>query len=184
MEPSILSDKQLFVLSNAHQQNVFYIKTQDMSLDDDDDGTLTNKGTLGCQSVDLDEDQAANSPFTCVVGSSDKDVDSLLHKVFDVSSFYKGGRPVCSFRTKDSSDEFRKSLSVRPDYMVDVSVILHDSSSGTEFQSPVKINMKFTPDVFLAATQLTLSKNQPSATIDVIGSSSRLTSLKVCLLSM
>lgn len=178
VEPSIATDEQLLFLSNAHQQNVFYIKTREISLGDDD--TRNNAGSLGCGFVNLYGDQAAKTPFTCTVSSVDNEVNNLLYKTFHVSSTYKDGRPVCVFETKDSSDEFRRKLSVRDDLMVDVSIVLRDSSSGTEQRSPVKTHIRFTPDVYLPKAQVVLTKDQPSTTIDVLGSSSQLTSLKVC----
>ena len=158
MEPSLIIDHQYLFLTNAHQKKIFPINSPQPT-------TTTSTTSL-------------NSPFKCLLTSSNME-EGDSEDIFEVTSSYVNGQPSCVILTKDLNDIEKKRISVTNDRLLDLSVVLTDRVSRTEWKSQRNTQLRFTADIFVTKGELLLTKDQPFRTIDLFGSNSQLTSLKV-----
>ena len=195
VEPTLVVDRQYLFLTNAHREKIFQINTLAPPTSDALFTARTTKPTSRSCHFTSEElsDGEQRAPFTCLLSSSS--TNSALEEndnvfsvagIFETQVSYLNGQPHCVISTKELSVADRKRLSVTNDRMLELSVVLTDRISRTEWrarqQGRSATQLRFTADVFVSTSELVLSKSQPFNTVDVFGSNSQLTSLKVCFL--
>lgn len=195
VEPSLVVDRQYLFITNAHQEKIFQINTVvPPSTDALFTASTTTTTATGACSMTASEELAGGeqllAPFTCLLSVSttnsaveENDNVFSVASVFNARAKYVNGQPACVISTKELDSAERKRLSVTNDRMLDLSVVLTDRVSRTEWrarhQGMSATQLRFTADVFVTTRELVLSKSQPFKTVDVFGSNSQLTSLKV-----
>ena len=185
MEPGLIIDRQYLFVTNAHQEKVFQINTFSPPSTDTlfTTSTTVEGRARACLEKSISDEEQLHAPFTCLLSASttheESDNTFSVGDVFKASASYINGQPTCVITTKDLTSAERKRLSVASDRILDLSVVLTDRISHTEWRAQRSTQLRFTADVFVATGELVLTKSQPFKTVDVFGSNSQLSSLKV-----
>ena len=162
--PSIDDDKFLFI-SNAKKRKYFQV-------------SLTGSQTPNkCPSSILTEKSTVHIPFVCLAQWTDNDEGIAVEDIFNIQAVYVSGKPSCSFDTRKLSNTREKLVSLI-DRTMSLSVALVDRTLHNDFTS-ASMNVRFVPHIFIEKTSMVLNGQQTSQIIDVFGSYSQLSGLKV-----
>ena len=165
-KPSIVDTDYLFI-SNAHKNKMFYISS--------DETPSSNNRHCG-ESLTYAEQNTP--PFTCIASWADGNDDIAINDIFDVRPTYDDFKPVCKFLPKELSTSNAKILSIL-DRTISLLVNLADKKSNVNWESEL-VHIRFIPNIFVDEATLSLSRSQTTQSIDVFGSESQLSGLKVC----
>jgi len=159
--PTVIEDEGLLLLSNAlHEKHIFLHLS-------DQQASFTKSSATSIQ-----------TPFFCLSKWSSSDAPMKVESLFDIQSKYINGRPACVFTTLSLSAKDKKLIALH-DYNLMLSILLIDKSTNVEYMSPTVTALRFIPDVFIETTQLRYTSKDDSETVNIYGSFSQLSSLKV-----
>ena len=115
-------------------------------------------------------------PFRCEAQWSDGGA-ILLNDVFDVQSTYVHGRPACLFKAKDMTDQRLKQISTA-DRNILLKAVLYDKGTNSEYPSSTA-TIRFIPQVYVEQRELNFNANLMSQVVEIQGSLSQLSGIKV-----
>lgn len=116
-------------------------------------------------------------PFRCEAQWSDNGGGILLDDVFDVQSTYIHGRSACLFKAKDVTNQQLKQISTA-DRNILLKAVLHDKGTNLEHPSST-VTVRFIPQVYVEQRELNFNPNVMSLVVEVQGSLSQLSGIKV-----
>lgn len=173
-DPSIIEDEDYLLLTNGQHIKHFFI-----ALDADAEKYSKCNQASSSNSVSSSD---LSIPFSCEATWLEH--DSLgIDDVFHLDSAYVDGRPSCAFTTRDLSPERRKAVS-STERTLALSVRLTDHNSHVEYNSHRSSHIRFIPNAFITTRKMTLGKGQLTDSVDVYGSESQLSVLKVSEMSL
>ena len=116
-------------------------------------------------------------PFRCEAQWSDNGGGILLDDVFDVQSTYIHGRSACLFKAKDVTNQRLKQISTA-DRNILLKAVLYDKGTNLEHPSST-VTVRFIPQVYVEQRELNFNPNVMSLVVEVQGSLSQLSGIKV-----
>ena len=134
------------------------------------DNSLTHKH-LCSENLSFD----VHSPFKC--NAKWRDNNDNINDVFIIESIYKNGEPLCVFSPRVLSPALMKSFCTSDR----VITLIVDINDGRHLYSSAPLEIRFAPEVYINTKEIFLSNVHKVEVVEVYGSQSQLSGLKVAL---